>query len=147
MPSLPEQALKYALDHSLNLTVYLAEIPTSPFIFKCLTPRPALLADFNKAMRAHQPWPSGMPLPVVTYRDDQHEWEIMDGMNRICAAKMEGFREVPALVASGETHDKLYRAILKNGYFGEDFVEMLAMVSPEVLTNLKLRNKTQMSGK
>jgi len=147
MEPVPEEALRYAQDHHLDLAVHYTSIPTAPFVFKCLTPRKGILDAFAKARRAGQLWPHGMPVPVVTYHQGRHEWEIMDGMNRICAAQMEGFEEIPAFVASGETHDELYRVILKNGYFGEDFIEMLALVSPEIRENLQRRDDLRLSGK
>ena len=71
----------------------------------------------------------------------------MDGMNRICAAQMEGFEEIPAFVASGETHAELWDAILKHGYFGEDFVEMLSLIHPEIRENLRRRDDMRLAGK
>jgi len=147
MPSIPERALRYAQDRHLDLSIHHTTIPTAPFVFKCLTPRKGILDAFIRAKRLGELWPNGMPIPVVTYSPGRHEWQIMDGMNRICAAQMEGFEEIPAFVASGDTHNELYRAVLKDGYFGEDFIEMLALVSPEIRENLQRRDDLRLSGK
>lgn len=147
MASIPERALEYARAHNLDLGVRHTVVPTAPFVFKCLQPRESILASFRKAMRARQLWPLGMPIPVVTYHRGRDEWQIMDGMQRICSAQMEGFEGIPAFVASGETHEELYDAVLKEGYFGEDFVEMLAMVDPLVRENLALRDDMRLAGK
>lgn len=144
---IPEEALKYALHQHLDLSVHYTAIPTAPFVFKCLSPRKAILDAFKKAKRAGQLWPHSMPVPVVTYHKGHHEWEIMDGMNRICAAQIEGFEEIPAYVASGETHEELYAYILKDGYFGEDFIEMLALINPEIRDNLHRRDDMRLAGK
>lgn len=147
MASIPERALEYAKSHRLDLGVRHTVVPTAPFVFKCLQPRESLVETFRKAVRARQLWPLGMPIPVVTYHRSRDEWQIMDGMARICAAQTAGLEEIPALVASGETHDELYDAVLKEGYFGEDFVEMLAMVDPLVRENLALRDDMRLAGK
>jgi len=146
MESIPELALKYARTHRLDLTVRHTVIPTAPFVFKCLHPRASILEAFNRAKRGGQLWPLGMPIPVVTYDGTDDEWQIMDGMQRICAAQIEGFDEIPALVASGETHAALWH-ILKDGYFGEDFVEMLAMVDPLVRENQAMGDDLRLAGK
>jgi hypothetical protein len=146
MSSIPEQALSYASLYKLDLDVHKEMIPLEPFVFNCLTPRKEIVASFKKAKRAKLPWPDGMPVPVVTFNRKRHEWAIMDGMTRICAAKMTGFNQIPALVASGETHDELHH-ILQYGYYGEDFVEMLAAVNPLVLNNLQNRDDMRLAGK
>jgi len=147
MEPVPAEALRYAQEHHLDLTIHHASIPTAPFVFKCLAPRKGILDAFAKARQKGQLWPHGMPIPVVTYHKGRHEWQIMDGMNRICAAQMEGFQEIPAYVASGETHEILYEHILKDGYFGEDFVEVLAAVSPMIRSNLRRRDDMRLAGK
>jgi hypothetical protein len=68
----------------------------------------------------------------------------MDGMMRICSAQQAQIPEIPALVASGETYDELEH-ILNQGYYGEDFIEMLAMVNPIISENLKLRDRNRSS--
>lgn len=130
----------------MDLEVSQEIISTKPFEFKCLIPPDRVMRAFDQALAAGHPWPPGMPLSVVTYNAAKDEWKIMDGMMRICAAKDAGFQEIAALVASGETFDAL-ESILRNGYYGEDFVEMLAMVSPTILENLELRDQSRMSGK
>lgn len=147
MRSIPEEALRYAQENGLDLSVHYTSIPTAPFVFKCLTPRQAIWNAFKKAKLNGDLWPNGMPVPVVTYNERAHEWQIMDGMNRICAAQIEGFEEIPALVASGETHDILYQHILKDGYSGEDFIEMLAIVDPQIRDNMRRRDDLRLSGK
>lgn len=147
MPSLPEQALQYARSHRLDLGIRHTTIPTAPFVFKCLEPKESMVEAFKKAVRVRQLWPLGMPIPVVTYDQDRDEWRIMDGMSRICSAQLAGIEEIPAFVANGATHDELYRVILKDGYFGEDFVEMLALIHPEVRANLTLRDDMRLAGK
>lgn len=147
MPSIAEAALQHALDRGLDLSVHYTAIPTAPFVFRCLSPRQGILQAFQRAKRQGDLWPPGMPVPVVTYSPRHKEWQIMDGMNRICAAQMEGFEEIPAFVASGDTHDELHRLILHKGYFGEDFIEMLALVSPEIRENLHRRDDLRLSGK
>ena len=147
MESVPERALKYAKAHNLDLTVQHTVVPTAPFVFKCLQPRASILGAFSRAKRGGQLWPLGMPIPVVTYNRTEDEWQIMDGMQRICAAQIEGFGEIPALVASGETHDALWEPVLKEGYFGEDFVEMLSMVDPLVRENQAMGDDLRLAGK
>jgi len=143
---IPQRALQKALSEKLDLRVYQEMIPTGPFEFKCLVPPEKTMRAFARAIDDDRPWPPGMPLAIVTYHKGKDEWKIMDGMMRICAAKDAGFEEIPALVASGETVDAL-ESVLKDGYYGEDFVEMLAMVSPVVLANIELRDQNRMSGK
>lgn len=143
---IPQKALQKAMALKLDLEVREASVSTKPFEFKCIIPPSRVMNAFLIAKEHGLAWPDRMPLPIVTYHEGKNEWRIMDGMMRICAAKDSGLEKIPALVASGETFDAL-ADILKNGYYGEDFAEMLAMVSPEVLANLELRDETQMSGK
>jgi hypothetical protein len=143
---IPQKALQKALSSKLDLEVRQEIVQTGPFAFRCLIPLPRVQEVFKYAYHDNLAWPSRMPIPIVTYHRGRDEWRIMDGMMRICAAKDAGFTQIPALVASGETFEAL-EEILKLGYYGEDFVEMLAMVSPLVLENIEQRDESRMSGR
>lgn len=138
-------ALRAARERGLDLSVSLGTIPTKPFSFKCLKPRIGVLDALTKAREDGLEWAPGMPLPIVTYHEGRDEWEIMDGMMRICAAIMAGYDTIPAYVARGETHDALWD-ILKEGYYGHDFVEMLALENPDLDRNQKMGDDLKLSG-
>lgn len=146
MESIPKMALKAARKRGLDLSVELQKIPTSPFRFRCLKPKHSTLEVFQKAREAGEEWVPGMPLAIVTYHTKRKEYEIMDGMMRICAAIMAGYDFIPAIVAKGETHDALYDILLE-GYYGQDFVEMLAMANPSVDDNLRMGDAMRLAGK
>jgi len=145
MESVPKRALKAAKERGLDLRVDPMTISTAPYKFRCLKPKASVLEAFEKARERGQEWVPGMPVPVVTYHSKRNEWEIMDGMMRICAAIMAGYEVIPALVAKGETYDAL-DDILREGYYGEDFVEMLSMVNPDVARNCRLTDDLKLSG-
>lgn len=145
MPSIPEMALAEAEKLGLDLRVLSEMVPTEPFVFHCLTPKESMLEVFKDAFRERKAWVEGMPVPVLVYYPEKNEFGIMDGMQRICAAQKAGLEEIPALIASGETYDIL-RPILENGYYGEDFVEMLAMANENIRRNLSLRDRNRMAG-
>lgn len=146
MATIAQMALDEAHRLGLNLSVEIRAIPTDPFRFRCLKPKWEVLAAFQEAAKLKQEWVPGMPFPVVTFNRGREEYEIMDGMMRICAAVIAGFDRIPAYVASGETYDAL-EPILRNGYYGEDFVEMLALAHPDVARNLRLRDDMRLAGK
>lgn len=144
--SVPERALAKAQRDGLILETPLREIPTSVFSFHCLEPKPESLNLFREALEQGLAWVEGVPLPIVTYNDSRNEWRIMDGMLRICTAQAAGYTEIPAFVASGETYEAL-ADILDDGYYGEDFVEMLSMVNPEIARNMESRDQNRMAGR
>lgn len=144
MAAIPEMALAEAMRRNLDLSVKRWMVPTSVFSFQCLEPKRSMLEAFRDARTDGLPWVEGMPVPVLTYHPDRREYRIMDGMMRICSAQQMQIPEIPALVASGVTYDEL-EPILNQGYYGEDFVEMLSMVDPLVLENLKLRDQNRYS--
>lgn len=144
--SVPQRALAKAQRDGLLLDAPLREIPTSVFSFHCLEPKPENLNLFREVLLEGLPWVDGIPFPVVTYNVSRNEWRIMDGMLRICTAQAAGFTEIPAFVASGETYEALAE-ILDEGYYGEDFVEMLSMVNPGVAKNMEARDQNRMAGK
>lgn len=143
MASIAELALWYARDNDLDLSIKEMRVPTNAFFFKRLVPPKSLVRELRGAKKGGLPWVSGMPLPVLTLA--RREFRIMDGMKRIAAAKEAGYLEIPALVASGDTYEKL-SPILANGYYGEDFIEMLATVDDLVRQNLELRDRNRLSG-
>ena len=144
MASIPELALAKAMHLKLDLSVHRWMVPADSFHFQCLEPKPAMLDAFHRARAENLPWVEEMPLPVLVYHEGRHEFRIMDGMMRICSAQQAQIPEIPALVASGETYDELEH-ILNQGYYGEDFIEMLAMVNPIISENLKLRDRNRSS--
>jgi hypothetical protein len=146
MPSVPERALAEAERLGLDLGVRKDLVPTNVFTFQCLEPKETLVEAFREAKRSHTFWVFGMPLPILTYHPGYREYRIMDGMMRICAAKTAGLDKFAAYVASGETYDAL-SSILDEGYYGEDFVEMLAMVNDEIRQNLEDRDKNRLAGR
>lgn len=144
MASIPERALEEARRLGLDLSVNKWLVPTAVFTFQCLEPKAVMLEAFKVAHRDGFLWVRNMPIPVVTHHRANREFRIMDGMARICSAQKARYTEVPALVASGETYEAL-RHILDEGYYGEDFIEMLAMVNPLVRENLELRDRNKHS--
>lgn len=146
MPSISEIALERAKELGLDLDVRLELVPTYVFTFECLEPKPEVLQAFRDAQVLGLSWVDGMPAPVVTWHKKSSAFRIMDGMMRICAAKEAGIREIPAFVSSGETYEAL-EPILKQGYYGEDFVELLALVNPEIRRNLESRDENRMAGR
>lgn len=145
MPSIPELALAEARELGLDLSVQKMVVETSSFTFKCLEPRESMLQAFRRAHTGHRLWVNEMPVPVLTLNQRERKFRIMDGMLRICSAKRAGFKTFPALVANGETYDAL-EPILAKGYYGEDFIEMLAMVNPLIRENLAIRKYRFLSG-
>jgi hypothetical protein len=143
MDSVAEVAYREAKKLGLDLSVTVGPIPVDAFMFRYMRPRSSTLQALKKAKREGLEWAQDMPIPVVTLHGKT--FEIMDGMMRIRAAQEAGFKEIPAIIASGDTYDAL-RHILKRGYYGEDFVEMMAMESPVVRKNLEHRNKNRMAG-
>lgn len=146
MPSVPELALAKAEELGLDLHVSRITVPTRIFTFKCIEPKGAVVRAFKEAADKGHSWVEGMPVPVLTYHSGLKEYRIMDGMMRICAAQIAGIRDIPALVASGELYEIL-EPILDEGYYGEDFVDMLAMVNEEIRNNRESRDSNRLSGK
>jgi hypothetical protein len=146
MSTIPEMALLKAKRLELDLGVSRRLVPTDVFHFDCLEPKSGMLRAFRQAKAAGHDWVEGMPIPVLTYQSSDRTFRIMDGMLRICSARKARIKEFPALVASGDTYDAL-EDILRNGYYGEDFIEMLAMVNPLVRENLEMRRRRFLSGK
>lgn len=146
MASIPEMAFIEAERLGLDLSVQHLTVPAGAFSFGCLDPKADVLAALATALEDELPWVIGMPLPVLTYHPDTKEYRIMDGMMRICAAQMVGMKVFPALVANGDTYDAL-ESILDNGYYGEDFVEMLAMTNEDVRKNLESRDGNRLAGR
>lgn len=136
-----EEARKLGLD----LRVIPGMVPTTPFVFECLKPKESMATAFHDAKRNLHKWVKGMPIPILVYYPERNEFRIMDGMMRICSAKEAGFDSFPALLASGETYDAL-EPILDQGYYGEDFIEMLMMVSESVRENQRMRDRNRLEG-
>lgn len=145
MPSIPEQGLAQAQKLGLDLGVVTKMVPTKPFFFENLIPKKSMVEGFKRAIQKGLPWIEGMPIPVLVYYPDRDEYRVMDGIMRIGSAKEAGMKEFPALVASGETYDAL-EPIMINGYYGEDYVEMLSMVDEKVRGNLETRDRNMLSG-
>lgn len=120
-------------------------VPATAFTFRLLEPPEATLKVFREAARKGSSWPSGIPLPILTYHADDRMFGIMDGMMRIRSAQLAGIPQFRTLVASGETYDELM-PILDQGYYGEDFVEMLCLVNPEVRKNQQSCNRNRLAG-
>lgn len=146
MASISEMALKEARRLNLDLSIKEWMVPASAFSFECLEPTEAVFEAFRAAKAQGLPWVHTMPVPVLTYHSKDNKYRIMDGMMRICAAQAVGIKEIPAFVASGDTYDAL-KPILDHGYYGEDFVEMLAMVNTQVNENLDKRDRNRLAGK
>lgn len=146
MSTVAERALKEAKKKRLDLEVHLDLVPTSIFALKKVEPRLSVYQAMRDAASRGESWVQGMPYPVLTWHKTSGKYRIMDGMMRLVAAQMAGIPVIPALIASGETYDAL-EPILRNGYYGEDFIEMLAMVSPDIRKNLDLRDENRLSGK
>lgn len=145
MPSIPERGLAEAKRLGLDLGVQLWNVPTKPFVFKGLVPPESMVEAFKRAKREGLPWVPGMPKPVLIYHPKEDQYEIMDGIRRIASAKKAKFKEVPAFVARGYVYDAL-EPLFQDGYYGEDYIEMLAMANPEIRENLELTNKTKLAG-
>jgi hypothetical protein len=145
MASIPEMAYEEARKLGLDLRVIPGMVPTAPFVFECLKAKDSMATAFHDAKRKYHKWVKGMPIPILVYYPERDEFRIMDGMMRICAAQAAGFDVFPALVASGETYDAL-EPILDQGYYGEDFIEMLMMASPSVRENQKIRDRNRLEG-
>jgi hypothetical protein len=145
MASVPEMALQEAERLGLDLTVKTWMVPVDAFSFECLEPKPGIQAIFHQARNAGMEWVPEMALPVLTYHPRERKFRIMDGMMRICAAQVAHFKEIPALVANGDTYDAL-QPILDHGYYGEDFIEMLSMVNEDVRENIERRERYRLSG-
>lgn len=145
MPSIPERGLAEARRLGLDLDVHLWMVPTSLFAFKGLVPPPSMVEAFKKAKREGLDWVPGMPKPVLVFHPKPEEYQIMDGIRRIASAKKAKFKEFPAFVSRGYVYDAL-EPIFQDGYYGEDYIEMLAMVNEEIRKNLDLTNKTKLAG-
>lgn len=146
MREISELALAEAKELGLDLDVHMETVPVHVFKFTCLAPKPEVLRAFLEAKALGLPWVEGMPMPVVTWHPKKSAFRIMDGMMRISAAQEAGIREIPVFVASGDTYEEL-EEILEQGYYGEDFVEMLAMVNPEIRRNTESRDENRMAGR
>lgn len=145
MASIAEMALYEAKRLGLDLSVKSWMIPAAAFSFECIEPKRSMLEAFRDAKRDGLPWVEHMPVPVLTYHSRDDKYRIMDGMMRICSSQAVGIPEFPALVASGETYEAL-EPILDQGYYGEDFIEMLAMVNQQVRENLEKRDRNRLAG-
>lgn len=145
MPSIPERGLTEARRLGLDLDVQLWMVPTELFAFKGLTPPAAMVEAFKKAKREGLEWVPGMPKPVLVFHPKPEEYQIMDGIRRIASAKKAKFKDFPAFVGRGSVYDAL-EAIFQDGYYGEDYIEMLAMANEEIRKNLELTNKTKLAG-
>lgn len=145
MASIPEIAYEEARKLGLDLRVLPGMVPTDAFAFECLEPKKDMLQAFRDARRDRENWVPGMPVPVLVYYPERNEWRIMDGMMRICSAQRAGIPSFPALIASGEAYDAL-EPILDQGYYGEDFIEMLAMTSEDIRDNLRKRDRKRLEG-
>lgn len=145
MASIAEMALNEAQRLGLDLNVKPWMVPTSAFSFNCIEPKRSMLEAFRDAKREGLPWVEHMPVPVLTYHPNVDKYRIMDGMLRICSAQAVDIPEFPALVASGDTYEAL-EPILDQGYYGDDFIEMLAMVNDQVRDNLNMRNRNKLAG-
>lgn len=138
-------ALEEARRLDLDLSIKSWMVPTSSFTFECLKPSPSTIKAFEMALEDGLSWLQEMPFPVLTYHKKENKYRIMDGMMRICAAQKAGMHEIPALIASGATFDAL-QAILEQGYYGEDFMEMLALADEPVRENLQKRDRNRLAG-
>lgn len=146
MSSIPEQALAEAKRQKLDLTTQKWMVDPRTFKFDCLEPKPSMLQAFRAAHAAGRDWVQGMPVPVLTFHSNDRSFRIMDGMLRICSAKKAGMTQIPAIMANGNTYDALEHILVK-GYYGEDFIEMLAMVNPFVQANLAMRDRNKAMGR
>lgn len=129
----------------LDLSVHLWMVPTKAFTFKGLVPPETTVEAFKRAKREGLDWVPGMPKPVLIYYPKEDEYRVMDGIRRIASAKKAKFKEFPAFVSRGHVYDFL-EPIFQEGYYGEDYVEMLSMVNEEIRDNLELTNKTKLAG-
>ena len=145
MPSIAELAIEEARDKHLDLSTRKMMVPVNAFKFHLLEPSKSVMAAFHQAKVQGLSWPKGVPLPVLTYHPADRTFGVMDGMMRIRAAQLMKMPQFPALVASGDTYDAL-QPILSRGYHGDDFVEMLCLVSPEVRKNQESCNRNRLAG-